>query len=355
MLKNIEIYILLFFTYAFAGWVMESFGGMIFNEKKFINRGFLIGPYCPVYGVGVVAITLLLGNYTNDIVVLFILATLICGTLEYLTSYIMEKLFNARWWDYHNKRFNINGRVCLETLVPFGLCGSVILRFINPFFINIYSNIPELYRHIIVGILALLFIIDFCISFKIILGFKGEVYSSRDNTEEIGEKVRDKTEEVIKKAGTEAVVFGRKVKLKRIKLKQKIRYTRKKISDNILSTPRELADMANKQKELLNQKVIEKKEELESQRKMKRAENELKQKERKEIISKSIQKRKEDLQTFEKISREKVDIKIKNIKESSEEFTKQIKEKFSKESYLQSRLMKAFPNMQIKKKEEKKK
>ena len=83
---------------------MESVGG-IFKEKRFINRGFLIGPYCPVYGFGVVLITILLQKYTNDVIVLFFLAILICGTLEYATSYFMEKFFNARWWDYSKNKF----------------------------------------------------------------------------------------------------------------------------------------------------------------------------------------------------------------------------------------------------------
>ena len=158
-MPNLELYILLFFTYSFAGWFMESVGGII-NVKKFINRGFLIGPYCPVYGIGVVIITVLLGKYKNDIPALFFLSILICGTLEYFTSYIMEKLFNARWWDYKNRKFNINGRICLETLIPFGIAGSLILYYVNPFFENLYLMIPDTIRHIIVSILSILFIID---------------------------------------------------------------------------------------------------------------------------------------------------------------------------------------------------
>ena len=85
MVNSVEMYIMIFFTYSFFGWFMESVGGIL-KEKRFINRGFLIGPYCPVYGTGVVLITLLLNKYTNDIPVLFFLAILICGVLEYLTS-----------------------------------------------------------------------------------------------------------------------------------------------------------------------------------------------------------------------------------------------------------------------------
>lgn len=325
----------------------------ILKEKKFINRGFLIGPYCPVYGIGVVLITLLLKKYTNDVVVLFILATLICGTLEYLTSYVMEKLFNARWWDYHKNKFNINGRVCLETLIPFGVVGSFILCVVNPFFINIYNSIPDLLRHIITGILSTIFIIDFFISFKIILSFKGEVYSNIDSTEEIGEKVKEKTEEAIMKAESDVIVFSRRLKLKKLKLERKARYTRKKISNTILKTPRELANIANNKRELLNNRMIEEKEKIEQQVKQMRFEYEVKQKEKKEIISKSIQKRRMELEEFEKTSKEKINNKMRNLKISSEEFTKQVKDTFGQKSYLKSRLIKAFPNMEIKNKNRK--
>ena len=92
-IRQIETYFMIFFFYSVLGWMMESFGS-IFNKKvgKFVNRGFLIGPYCPVYGYGVLLITIFLQKYTNDFPVLFILAFVLCGTLEYFTSYFMEKL-----------------------------------------------------------------------------------------------------------------------------------------------------------------------------------------------------------------------------------------------------------------------
>ena len=344
MIENLELYILLFFTYSFAGWFMESVGGIL-NVKKFVNRGFLIGPYCPVYGAGVILITILLNKYTDDIPALFILSTLICGTLEYLTSYFMEKLFNARWWDYHNKKFNINGRICLETLLPFGIAGTTILCLINPFFINIYSNIPEIYRHIITTILSIGFIIDSIISFSIIISFKGEIYSNRDNTEEIGEKVKEKTEEVLMKASSNVIVFGRRLKLKELKFYRKVKYTRNKVSTTILQTPKELAEKVNKHRAIINSKISKEKEKLNSKVKTKRAEFELKQKEQKQIIAKAIKNRKESIQEF---SKNTIDNTMENIKLTSEELTKQIRENFKKKSILRSRLMEAFPSLQIK-------
>ena len=81
------IYFVLFMTYSFLGWCLEVFGKLL-EKKKFINRGFLIGPYCPIYGFGALIITFLLGKYTNDWPALFILSSVVCGILEYFTSFL---------------------------------------------------------------------------------------------------------------------------------------------------------------------------------------------------------------------------------------------------------------------------
>lgn len=189
MLHTIEIYFLLFFTYAILGWIMEVVLKLI-TEREFINRGFLIGPYCPIYGYGVLLITFLLRRYQNDILATFIFSILICGILEYFTSYFMEKIFHARWWDYSNKKFNINGRICLETLVPFGILGCSIVYVTNPAILNIINSIPDLLLHIISSILLVCYIADNIISFKIIFNLREISLDLKDNTKEISEKVK---------------------------------------------------------------------------------------------------------------------------------------------------------------------
>lgn len=189
MIREIEQYIALFFIYSIAGWIMESVSISIRN-KKITNRGFLIGPYCPIYGCGVVLITILLQKYHDDIPATFFLSILICGTLEYATSYFMEKIFKARWWDYSSRKFNINGRICLETLVPFGIAGTVITIWINPFLLKYINMVPTLAMHIILGIISILFIADSIVSFKIILNLKEMSKEFKDNTDEISNKVK---------------------------------------------------------------------------------------------------------------------------------------------------------------------
>ena len=166
-------------------------GCKLVELKKFINRGFLIGPYCPIYGWGCILIIILLNKYTDDPLVLFIMAIVICSILEYFTSYFMEKLFKARWWDYSRRIFIINGRICLETMIPFGLLGCLIMYFVNPFFVSIYSKIPSNILIIISSVLFTIFLTDNIISYTIMFKMKiPKIKISKDNTEEITEYVR---------------------------------------------------------------------------------------------------------------------------------------------------------------------
>ena len=189
MIREIEQYIALFFIYSFAGWLMEVIR-VSKKEKKFVDRGFLIGPYCPIYGYGVLLITILLRKYTDDIIVTFFMSLIICGILEYLTSYLMEKIFKARWWDYSDRKFNINGRICLENLIPFGIGGCIIVYIINPFLLGIIDFVPDIIMHILLTFLLISYITDLIVSLKIILNLKIVKKELKDNTDEISEKVK---------------------------------------------------------------------------------------------------------------------------------------------------------------------
>lgn len=291
---DLKTYILIFFTYSIAGWCMEVIR-MFFNPKykKFVNRGFLIGPYLPIYGWGVVGITLFLGKYSNDIAALFFLSIIVCGILEYMTSFIMEKLFNARWWDYSTRKFNINGRVCLETLIPFGIGGTLILHWINPFIVNLYDKIPNTPKAIIAYSLVALMAIDTIISFTIISKFKSSAnevdLSEADDTENISKYVRDKAED------------------KAMELESSIR------------------------KETRKRKL-----------KMQRSALHLKLRAHKEIARAKLGSK--ELQT--KIT-SGINEKIESAKLTSKEFSEQVKAKFAKRNILTKRLMEAFPNVEL--------
>ena len=182
----IKKYFALFIIYSFIGWLMEVTLTLV-EDKKLINRGFLIGPYCPIYGTGCLLLITLLNKYKNDIVILFIMSIVICSILEYTTSYVMEKLFKARWWDYSRFKFNINGRICLETMIPFGLLGVLVVYYINPFLLKIINT-----NTILFTITAVIFITDVSASFGIITSLKSTINDiTKDSTEEITKRVRE--------------------------------------------------------------------------------------------------------------------------------------------------------------------
>lgn len=179
----------LFLIYSFFGWLFEGLISLV-KKHKFINRGFLIGPLIPIWGTGAVLITLILKPHDSWFN-LIVSSAFIGTTLEYVVNYIMEKLFHARWWDYSEQPFNINGRVCLTSSIVFGLGGLWIVKLINPMLFSIFELINPLIFKIIVFIFMLLFLTDFTISFNIIQKLKISADSARkDYTEEISKKVR---------------------------------------------------------------------------------------------------------------------------------------------------------------------
>lgn len=134
--------VLCFFFYSFLGWLYESLLCSIFGEHRFINRGFLLGPYCPIYGTGSILCWLVLSNNNNAFAV-FAIAALLCCAIEYVTSFGMEKIFHARWWDYSELPFHLHGRICLYGGIIFG-GGVVVIRFfIQPAFIQLTALLNE--------------------------------------------------------------------------------------------------------------------------------------------------------------------------------------------------------------------
>ena len=257
MLYTIKIYFLLFLIYSFLGWCMEVCCSLV-ERKKFINRGFLLGPYCPIYGCGAILITFLLKNFTSTPVLLFLMAILLCGILEYLTSFLMEKIFHLRWWDYSKKKFNIHGRVCLDTIIPFGILGMMIMYMSNPFLLDKLNHIPNQMLTIVFYSLFVIFVIDNMISLATILGIRNTTTkinqeNREDNTEEITKKVR---EILLGKSFTQKRLLNAYPKLQAIKIKVKEKIDQTK-------------DEIGKQKEILDRKVTIVKKEI--NRKIKKA------------------------------------------------------------------------------------
>ena len=184
---------LLFFFYSFLGWCVEVTLKYI-QYHRFINRGFFTGPICPIYGSGAALITLVVGGLSpveNAYGTTFALSFLLCGAVEYFTSYFMEKRFHARWWDYSGKPMNLHGRVWIGNLLLFGLGGVAIVRLINPWLYALLDKIPLRARQIIVLCFLMVFAADYLVTHFVLKLVKvGVERSQADNTEEINREIR---------------------------------------------------------------------------------------------------------------------------------------------------------------------
>lgn len=153
-------YILLFFFYSAAGWAVESLYRSI-GEKRLLNSGFLTGPMCPIYGTGALVMTVFLYNpFKDKPLLVFVLGMIICDAVEYITSFLMEILFNQHWWDYTYEFCNLKGRICLKHTLYWGVGSVAFTQLIHPGVDKIISGFDDkLVIELIVGIF-IIFIID---------------------------------------------------------------------------------------------------------------------------------------------------------------------------------------------------
>ncbi len=153
-------YILLFFFYSAAGWCLESLYCSI-GEKRFVNRGFLTGPLCPIYGTAALVLIILIYNpFRDNPLAVFVLGIILCDIVEYITSYLMEKLFSARWWDYTYEFMNIGGRICLKHTLYWGVISIIFVKTIHPAVDNLYSKIDGPYLKLILFAVLAVFALD---------------------------------------------------------------------------------------------------------------------------------------------------------------------------------------------------
>ena len=193
----LETLYILFWLYAILGYLMEVIRTLI-REKRFVNRGFLLGPYCPIYGVGGVLL-FLVNRYRSDPFIVFLVSIVICSFIEYLASYLLELIYKVRWWDYSDRLLNINGRICLTNTIEFGVLGMLIVCYFNPILIDFIKSINLNLRHIISITLIIVTSLDILITSTILFDIRESVLKFKNKTINIFKSNKDNTEEVSKK------------------------------------------------------------------------------------------------------------------------------------------------------------
>lgn len=162
---GVDLYHILFwlFFYSFLGWIWESTYVSI-KEKQLVNRGFVTGPVCTIYGVGAMSVYVILRPLENHGLWLFLGGILLATLLEYVTAWVMETLFHTSWWDYSDKPFNIRGRICLGSSIAWGFFTLLMFEVLQPFAEWVIGLFDVATGHAFVILCTILYAVDFIIS-----------------------------------------------------------------------------------------------------------------------------------------------------------------------------------------------
>lgn len=160
----------IFIIYAFIGWCSEVAYAAL-ERGIFVNRGFLNGPYCPIYGVGVLIVVVVLTPLKDNLLLLYAGSFLLTSVLEFITGYVMEKAFHNKWWDYSDKPFNIMGYVCLKFSILWGLACSFIMLVIHPIIFGFIRMIPHILGVVLIVIIMVCFAVDLFVTVSTIIKF----------------------------------------------------------------------------------------------------------------------------------------------------------------------------------------
>lgn len=193
---------LIFFTYAFLGWCSEVAFATL-KTGTFVNRGFLNGPVCPIYGFGMVIVVICLTPLAENWPMLFLGSMVLTTALEFFTGWVLEKLFHTKWWDYTGRKFNLKGYICLEFSILWGLGCVLIMRVLHPEVMQFLHWIPHKAGLVILGICILLAIVDLAATIAAIRGLQKRLKgitimaeNMHEFSDSLGENISDTVQRV---------------------------------------------------------------------------------------------------------------------------------------------------------------
>lgn len=302
---------LYFFVYGFLGWCTEvAFAA--WKEHRFVNRGFLNGPICPVYGIGVTLVVHFLSPYRSNLIILYITSTILVTALEWLTGFILERVFHNKWWDYSNMPLNLNGYVCLLFSLIWGVACVLIVDFIHPVIHKLLFHIPVIVGVIILIILGIGMFADLYVTASGILKMNKRLAAMQEIADELHE-ISDKIGENIYKNTIAAME------------------TQDAIKDSVTEKQEELKDSFTAKQEEFKDSLAAKQMEFKDSFALKQE----------EILGNLTERREEISETLDTVSdelKERIASLRKHYSELGEDFTG-----------IQKRLLKAFPKMENKK------
>lgn len=152
-------YVLFFFAFSFIGWIWEV-GLCLVQSGEFVKKGTMSGPWLPIYGTGGVLVLLLFRRFYKKPILTFFLSMTVCSIIEYFASFYLEVTIGVRWWDYSGFLFNLNGRICLEGCIIFGIAGCFVIYFVAPFLKEKFDKMKKVPLIIVAIVLSFLFVVD---------------------------------------------------------------------------------------------------------------------------------------------------------------------------------------------------
>lgn len=177
--------ILYFSIYSFLGWCLETTFATIKN-KKFTNRGFLHGPFCPMYGLSVVLVILIAKPIEDNYLTLYLVCFFGASIVEYLTGFILETLFQTKWWDYSNQPLNLQGRICVLFSLIWGIAGIFVLKVLHPLVNSFVTQINNLHLSIIFSRLLFIYLLsDFIVTLIKLFQLKSLLFQLYDVSLEV--------------------------------------------------------------------------------------------------------------------------------------------------------------------------
>lgn len=241
---QIYFLILYFFTYGFWGWCTEVAYAAV-KEQRFVNRGFLNGPICPIYGVGVSVVVYFLMPFKENLILLYVLSTVLVTVLEGLTGYVMDKIFHHKWWDYTNQPLNIGGYVCLVFSLVWGVACVAIVRVIHPVIHKGLSLIPYTAGLVVIILLEITLLVDLYVTAAGILKLNRQLEAMekiatelRELSDKLGESIYDNVMETM-----EVTEEGRrKLEEGRRRFEEAKEVPRQKLEDAALESRRRLEE-----------------------------------------------------------------------------------------------------------------
>lgn len=192
-------WILFFFIYSFAGWIWECCY-VSAKEHHWVNRGFLHGPFLPIYGSGALTVIVTTIAFRKNLALVFLIGMISATILEYVTGAVMEKMFHVRYWDYSKNRFNLNGHICLGASLGWGVFSVILIRFVHVPIEDMVVSLPILVTDIVGFVLSIITAADFTQSFNEAMDMKRiltQLDESRTQIKKMQEKLKLASEDAI--------------------------------------------------------------------------------------------------------------------------------------------------------------